>query len=116
MYYSDLKAIDEGTYVPHFGKQGVPMTKWESVPTRAMETKPIILHQGDIILVKGEPRIYTGYSISTCNWMLAYPDKSITDLKTCLEATKGLSIGGCDRSDIRIPPMSVLGWPGSSEG
>ena len=116
VYYSDLKAIDKGTYVPRSGKRGVPMTKWEPIPPRARAKPPLRIHRGDLIIVKGEPRIYCSFGIATCSWTLASPTRSITDTDAQKEATLGMALGTCGRDDIRIPPMSVLGWPGSSEG
>ena len=116
VYYSDLTAIDKGTYVPRSGKRGVPMTKWEPIPPRARAKPPLRIHRGDLIIVKGEPRIYCSFGIATCSWTLASPTRSITDTDAQKEATLGMALGTCGRDDIRIPPMSVLGWPGSSEG
>ena len=111
VYYSDIRDVQNGTYVPRAGKQGVPRTKWEPIPERAKMLKPIRLNAGDAVLVKGKVRIYSSFGIANYNWLLAYPEGDFADKKAKLEATKGLPLTGCEFNDIRLLESGPLGLP-----
>lgn len=111
VYYSDIRDVQNGTYVPRAGKQGVPRTKWEPIPERAKMLKPIRLNAGDAVLVKGKVRIYSSFGIANYNWLLAYPEGDFADKNAKLEATKGLPLTGCEFNDIRLLESGPLGLP-----
>ena len=111
VYYSDIRDVQNGTYTPRFGKQKTPRMKWDPVPERAKVSKPIRLYAGDLITVKGQPRIYLTFDISGYAWSLAYPDRDTKDAKIVSEATKGLTISSCGRDDIKVLDAGPLGLP-----
>ena len=83
--------------------------KWDPVPERAKVNKPIRLYAGDLITVKGQPRIYLTFGISSYAWSLAYPERDTTDTGLISEATKGLTISSCGYDDIKVLETGPLG-------
>ena len=51
VYYADIPAIKNHTYVPLAGKNGVARRAWEPVPESALQNDPIIVFRGDVIRV-----------------------------------------------------------------
>ncbi len=66
VYYADIPAIRNGTYVPRACKIHVARVNWEPVPASALESKPIVLFRGDVLVVDGHIGRYWSINISAC--------------------------------------------------
>ena len=111
VFYSDIKAIEKGEYVPKYARRGIPRTEWEPVPARAMARPPLRIHRGDTLKVNGEMRLYSGFGISSNNWRLAYVDRDFTDQDLKYEATKGLALSQCGLEGVSVIEIGPLGMP-----
>lgn len=65
VYYADIPAIKNGTYVPRAGKISVARNAWEPIPEAARRTKPLVLFRGDVISMDGHTARYWSFGIST---------------------------------------------------
>lgn len=65
VYYADIPAIKNGTYVPRAGKATVARNAWEAIPEAAHRTKPLVLFCGDVISMDGHTARYWSFSINT---------------------------------------------------
>lgn len=65
VYYADLAAIRNGTYVPKACVAGVARTSWAPIPERILQTASLIVYRGDVLDVDGEKARFNGFSIST---------------------------------------------------
>ena len=51
VYYADIPAIRNGTYVPKAGEIGVSRATWKPLPQSAMLSKPVTLFRGDVLMI-----------------------------------------------------------------
>ena len=65
VYYADIPAIKNGTYIPKAGKRGVARIVWEPISQVARNTKPLVLFRGDVISMGGHTVRYWSFSINT---------------------------------------------------
>lgn len=66
IYYADIPAIKNGTYVPRACKIHVARVNWEPVPSCALESEPIVLHRGEALIVDEHIGRFWKFSISSC--------------------------------------------------
>ena len=67
VYYADIPAMRNGSYVPRAAKVFVARRAWENVPDAAMVGTPIVLYRGDVLSVDGCIARYKGFNINTCS-------------------------------------------------
>lgn len=65
VYYADIPAIKNGTYVPKAGKAHLARMAWEPVPKSAMTQAPIVVFRGDVLAVDDAVARYWKLNIST---------------------------------------------------
>ena len=51
VYYADIPAIRNGTYVPRAGQIAVARAAWKPLPKTALHSKPVVLFRGDVFKV-----------------------------------------------------------------
>lgn len=66
VYYADIPAIKNGTYIPRACKIHVARVNWDPIPDSVLETKPIVLHRGDVLIVDGNIGRFWSFNISPC--------------------------------------------------
>lgn len=66
VYYADIPAIKNDTYVPRACKIHVARVNWEPVPSSALESEPIVLHRGDVLIVNEHIGRFWKIDISSC--------------------------------------------------
>lgn len=66
VYYADLPALRDGTYVPRACQIHVARVNWEPVPESALTSKPIVLFRGDVLAIDGHIGRYWSFGISGC--------------------------------------------------
>ena len=66
VYYADMAAIQDGSYVPRACKIHVARVNWEPVPDSAMRLEPIVLFSGDVVTIDSYIGRYKSFSISPC--------------------------------------------------
>lgn len=67
VYYSDLPAINDGTYVSRYCKCGKPIrSEWPLIPSRVMNQIPISLRQGSRFFVNGKLYTFNRIDIDSC--------------------------------------------------
>ncbi|MDD2588191.1 MAG: type II CRISPR RNA-guided endonuclease Cas9 [Atopobiaceae bacterium] len=84
VYYADIPAIKNGTYVPRACKNHVARTEWEPIPLAAMGHKPVTLFRGDVISLDGVLLRFWSFGITNCNMELhdMHTGEAITPLLT----------------------------------
>ncbi len=66
VYYADIPAIQDGSYVPRACTIHVARTSWKPVPESALESKPIVLFFGDVLKVDNHLGRFMGININGC--------------------------------------------------
>lgn len=66
VYYADLPAIKNGTYVPRACKIHTARVNWEPIPDAALSSDPIQVFSGDVLIVDGHVGRFWSLSISSC--------------------------------------------------
>lgn len=66
VYYADIPAIKNGTYIPRACKIHVARVNWDPIPDSVLATKPIVLHRGDVLIVDEHIGRFWSFNISQC--------------------------------------------------
>ena len=66
VYYADIPAIQDGTYVPRACTIHVARVNWEPVPENALSSKPIIVFSGDVLQVDDCVGRFINLNIASC--------------------------------------------------
>lgn len=103
VYYADIPAIANGTYIPRAIEVHVARTSWKPVPDAALKNKPLVLFRGDVLSVDGTVARY--WSIDIAGRRLA-----MRDLRTDEPITSFPSIASWSSSnDNRVICEDCLG-------
>jgi CRISPR-associated endonuclease Csn1 len=86
VYYADIPAIKNGTYVPRAAKAHVARVAWEPVPKSALASSPVVVFSGDVIKVGSSIARYSKFHIGAAALILQ-------DLRTGEEITKFPTLG-----------------------
>lgn len=89
VYYADIPAIKNKTYVPKACKIHVARVNWEPVPDSALGSEPITLFRGDALVVDGH--------IGRC-WSL--------DISACRLNIRNILTGSTIESDFPVTPSA----------
>lgn len=63
VYCADIPAIQNGSYVPKYQKQKVARNSWLPVPDSAMHNEPLVLFQGDVLIIDSHIGRFWTYAI-----------------------------------------------------
>ena len=66
VYYADIPAMRDGTYVPRACMIHVARVNWEPVPETALVSKPVTVFFGDVLKVDDHIGRFTGLDIAGC--------------------------------------------------
>lgn len=103
VYYADIPAIKDGTYVPRSIIRGVARIHWNPIPPSALASDPIVLFQGDVLVVDNHIARYWDIGISVCQLRML-------NLKTRERVTDFPSIGSWGRdTQVRVLQEDCLG-------
>lgn len=94
VYYADIPAIKNGTYVPKAIVQNVARLNWPEIPKSARQTSPLILYHGDVLVVDNHIGRYWSIGITKCQLQMLH-------LKSKEHITDFPSIGSWGR-DTRV--------------
>jgi len=67
VYYADIPAMRNGSYVPRAAKVHVARAAWDPLPESAMMRQPIVLFRGDVLSVDGMLARYWSFNINSCS-------------------------------------------------
>ena len=67
VYYADIPAMRDGTYVPRACMIHVARVNWEPVPETALVSKPVTVFFGDVLKVDGHIGRFAGLNIANCS-------------------------------------------------
>ncbi len=68
VYYADIPAIENGSYVPRYMKGGSARNLWPEVPEVVRSYKPVMIYPGDIMSVGGQLARFKTVDIDSANW------------------------------------------------
>lgn len=66
VYYADIPAIQNGTYIPRACKIHVARVNWDPVPDSALESEPVVLHRGNVLVIDGHIGRFRTIDIGAC--------------------------------------------------
>ena len=66
VYYADIPAIKNGTYSPRACRIRVARVNWDPVPINALESEPVTLYRGDVLMVNGRIGRFWSMNIKSC--------------------------------------------------
>ena len=67
VYYADIPAMRDGTYVPRACMIHVARVNWEPVPETALVSKPVTVFFGDVLKVDDHIGRFAGLNIANCS-------------------------------------------------
>ncbi len=70
VYYADIPAIADGSYVPRYMKAHSARNLWPEVPEAAMTGKPVTIYPGDVVSVNGRLARFRTVGINSAMWEL----------------------------------------------
>jgi len=81
VYYADIPAIKNGTYVPKAGERGISRATWKPLPQSATVFEPITLFRGDVLMANNSVARFWRINISTISLIMQplIPGKPIGD-------------------------------------
>lgn len=65
IYYADIPALRNGTYIPRILKAHVARVNCDPIPPEIQKLDPVILFRGDVVDVNGERARFRGIDISS---------------------------------------------------
>lgn len=65
VYYADIPAIANGSYIPRAIEVKIARTSWKPVPQQALKNRPLILFRGDVLSVNGKCARYWSIDINS---------------------------------------------------
>lgn len=68
VYYADIPAIADGSYVPRYMKAHSARNLWPEVPEAARMRKPLMIYPGDVVSINGQRARFRGVGINSANW------------------------------------------------
>ena len=68
IYYADLPALRDGTYVPRIAKAHSGRKTWKPIPEAVLKSTPIELYLGDAVQVGEYVGRLAGFDIDAANW------------------------------------------------
>ena len=68
IYYADLPALRDGTYVPRIAKAHSGRKTWKPIPEAVLKSTPIELYLGDAVQVGEYVGRLAGFDINSANW------------------------------------------------
>lgn len=102
IYYADLQAIREGTYVPKISKAHIARKAWQPVPQSALREKHLEIYLQDVVCVDGVVGRFAGFDISSAGWKMV-------DLLTEEEIAFPTIASLDDSNEIKVIREDVLG-------
>lgn len=66
VYYADIPAVKDGTYVPRAAEIHVARVNWKPLPETALASKPVVLFRNDVVEIDGHIVRFAGFDISGC--------------------------------------------------
>ena len=103
VYYADIPAMRDGTYVPRACTIHVARFNWEPVPETALTSKPVTVFFGDVLKVDGHIGRFAGLNINSCRLTM----QSIVD-KTELSDWPSFGSWG-NQTQVSVPQEDCLG-------
>lgn len=70
VYYADIPAIKNGTYIPRAAKAHVARVAWEPVPENALASAPVVLFSDNVIKVGSAIARYSRFDIGNAALVL----------------------------------------------
>lgn len=103
VYYADIPAIKSETYIPRAITRGVARINWKPIPNSALASDPIVLFQGDVLVVNNHAARYWNIGISVCQLLML-------NLRTKERVTDWPSIGSWNQeTHVRVLQEDCLG-------
>lgn len=81
VYYADITAIKNGSYIPKIAKAHYARTAWEPIPENALSANPIVIFRNDVLLIDGFIGRYMGFHIGRANFDSVISVRSGMELK-----------------------------------
>lgn len=104
VYYIDVPHMDDEDFEPRYQATKLARGKWPVVPEAARLERPVVLHPGDVVSVRGRVGRYAKYSISNGSW-------SVLDIRTGAEIKGFPTIGSiCDDDSFKVVEEDALGF------
>ena len=108
VYYADLPALANGTYVPRYMKAASSRNAWPVVPEGARNRDPIYIFRGDVISINGKLGRFRNVGIAVAKW--SFVDAKLGDIAQIEELRDWPTINQLGRDDhIQVVEEDVLG-------